>query len=523
MCRKKILEKFLAIILIFTLTFANFAFITKSYASSFAEVLFGVTSDTGSKSVRFDAYFDIEGEHCPSVISDVNYNSLFINMDLDVKDKGYLKDAKIEFVEGEEGKNINFVVKEDITEETEKTQDNDTNSDEQNIASEENENQGENQEQVNEKPDGEETSNENSENAEESNENQNVEQNESSEANSEEDNNEETNSEENNNEVEGENSKEDVQNDFEVEGQENTEEVAGIEEENTVEDLIELEEHIDKFEENVFYLNQIDATSEMRIQVPIEYQNEQYINEDKVSGETLVVFSGVYVNNKGEEVEVSKQVKLFLGWKDNRNVDLSEGITKYIDYGQGIILQTVEKVDNREKGNTLPVRDTELEITAPILKDAKPSKISVVANTTKGINGEEASSINFGEDNWNYNEEENKLRIKVENEKQKVEVNYHPDEYLQDSEKEIVEEERYYNGSGINEFLVTYTYENINTDESLTVNSNVTAKMTTVSGENQEKSNIVTNSKDYNYELGETTGDIVSLNIESNKKEISKA
>ena len=48
--------------------------------------------------------------------------------------------------------------------------------------------------------------------------------------------------------------------------------------------------------------------------------------------------------------------------------------------------------------------------------------------------------------------------------------------------------------------------------------------MTTVSGvESEENINIVTSNKEYNYELAGTTGDIVSLNIENKKEEISKA
>ena len=130
----------------------------------------------------------------------------------------------------------------------------------------------------------------------------------------------------------------------------------------------------------------------------------------------------------------------------------------------------------------------------------------------------------FTDENWSYNEEENKLTIKVNNEKQLVEVKENEEEFLQ-VEGEVVEEERYYNGSGIDEFLVTYTYKDLEIeDESITVNSNVTAKMTTLSGvESEDNINIVTNSKEYNYELTGTTGNIVSLNIENKKQEISKA
>ena len=111
MRKNKILEKLLAIILIFTLTSANFMFVTKSFASSFAETLFGMKSDTGHKNVEFEAYFGTEEEKETSVISDVNNEELAISMDLNIKETGYLKDAKIEIAETEEGKGLNFKLK----------------------------------------------------------------------------------------------------------------------------------------------------------------------------------------------------------------------------------------------------------------------------------------------------------------------------------------------------------------------------------------------------------------------------
>ena len=111
MLKNKILEKLLAIILIFTLTFANFAFVTEAYASSFAESILGLTSDTGHKNIGFTAYFGTEENDEASVISDVNNQELTIGMSLSVQDSGYLKDAKIAIVETEEGNGLNFKIK----------------------------------------------------------------------------------------------------------------------------------------------------------------------------------------------------------------------------------------------------------------------------------------------------------------------------------------------------------------------------------------------------------------------------
>ena len=79
MSKNKILEKILAIILIFTLTSANFAFVTKSYAT-FAGGIFSGKSDTGNKNVEFEAYFKTGDEKAASAMSDGNNKDLVIGM-----------------------------------------------------------------------------------------------------------------------------------------------------------------------------------------------------------------------------------------------------------------------------------------------------------------------------------------------------------------------------------------------------------------------------------------------------------
>ena len=88
MCRNKILEKLLAIILIFTLTFANFAFVTESLATSLVETLFGSNAETGSKNVEFEAYFGSSEGKETQVVSDVNNEELTINVNLGVYESG---------------------------------------------------------------------------------------------------------------------------------------------------------------------------------------------------------------------------------------------------------------------------------------------------------------------------------------------------------------------------------------------------------------------------------------------------
>ena len=205
MLKNKILEKLLAIVLIFTLTFANFAFVTKSYAG-FVETLFGGESSTGNKNVEFEAYFGTEDE--TSVISDVNNNDVKLNLMLNVQKSGYLKDAKIEFAKNEETGKLNFEV--------------------------------------------------------------------------------------------------------------------GVQE--------KLPDYVRLFENNTIYLNQIDTESEVKMEVPIEYKNEEYVSEEKAASESKVVFTGTYVNEEGEEEEVTKEENEYSNIFKGKNVIAihAESIQNYL-------------------------------------------------------------------------------------------------------------------------------------------------------------------------------------------------
>ncbi len=437
MRKNKILEKLLAIILIFTLTSANFMFVTKSFASSFAETLFGMKSDTGHKNVEFEAYFGTEEEKETSVISDVNNEELAISMDLNIKETGYLKDAKIEIAETEEGKGLNFKLK----------------------------NTGSRPVIVEENSDS--------------------------------------------------NPFLDV-----LESEENNDET--VVEEN---DEVILPEGVQSIEDNVITLQQVNSNNELQFNLPIEYKNESFVNENKFSNDCLVKFTGIYVDDDGEENEISKEYTLNVSWKDERDVRVSSSVEKYIDYEKGVILQTLVRVDNSSDRKTLPVKESSVTIDVPNYLDARPSNITVVANNTMATNGQTPETINFGTDNWYYNQDENKLVITVNNEKQLVTVDEYEEEYLKEADKEIIEEERYYNGSAYDEYLITYTYSDVTApQEPVVISSNIEAKMTTFSGvESEEFINIVTNNNNYEYSLDGKTGDIVSLYIETETGDVSKA
>lgn len=479
MLRNSISKKALAILLIFTLTSANFLFVGKSYATSFVDAFFA-SSDTGHKNVEFVAYFGNEDEKTNSITSDVNNEQLSIAVDLDVKDSGYLKDAKIEVKEAEEGKGLNFELGK-VQERVEKIEDELPEEVEANPAAEE-----------------------------ELKNSLNVNQ----EVGEQEDPSKESLLDALNPEAGI------VSND----GQFESVEVTADSDDMEAESQVDLPEVVQGVEENVISLRQINNSSKINLTLPISFENERFLNENQLSKDCKVVFSGIYVDDDGDEIEVSKEIDLNVSWKDQRDVRIITTAEKYIDFGKGIILQTLVEIDSTTSKNTLPVKETEIDIDVPMIGDKKPSNVTVVANSLLGTNGQSVGEVNFDENNWNYNEEENKLNLKVSNEKQLVEVNNFENEYLKDADREIVEEERYYNESGKDQFLITYTYLDVKAEGEITLDSNINAKVSTFSGvENEGNYNLIENSNKCEYKLQGQTGEIVSLDIENVTEDMSKA
>lgn len=389
-------KKLLAMFLIFTLTFSNFAFASNGFIS-----LFGNSS--ADDNVEFSAYLTNGDETSTQLVSDVNNENLSIKMQLDVKDSGYLKDGEVKIV-AEDGEELNFKIKTESEEETE---------------------------------------------------------------------------------------------------------------------IENLSDKIQSLEDNVIKLRKIESSSEeVEILLPIEYNQEKYITESKLLEKSKVILSGVYVDKDGDENEISSEVELTLAWEDEREVRVDNDVTKYVKFSDdGIILQTMVKVDSSTEENSLPIKSTELNIDVPTINDVAPTEIAVVANTTEGTNGKTVGEVEFSNDNWLYDEIEKKITINVTNEKELVEIN-ETEEYLKE-DKEVKEEERYFSGSGTDEYLVTYVYRNAELTDEINVTLKANANVTMFSGI-EEDGITVSSENEKEFTLTTQTGNIVSYDIQNKSESVSK-
>lgn len=231
---------------------------------------------------------------------------------------------------------------------------------------------------------------------------------------------------------------------------------------------------VQSFENNNVELVQMNAGSEATITFPIYYSNSQYVELDNVSKSNIIRFEGTYVDDE-QEISVSKEVNLTLSWEDNREVAVSSEVSKYVNFSidgtNGVILQTLIKADNTTENNTLPVENSTINVEVPTVNGVKPETVKVVASSLMATTGKNIDEIQFGTDNWSYDSETNQLNINVTNNPELVSLQNEDDVLIDETAEQV---EAYFAGSGTDEYLVTYIYKNVSL-ENVELTSNITS------------------------------------------------
>lgn len=250
-------------------------------------------------------------------------------------------------------------------------------------------------------------------------------------------------------------------------------------------------------------LNHVNSGTEAVLEIPIKLNFTELMEINKLNKNSLVTLRGIYVDEKGEETQISKSIKLNMAWDLETELNIEQSVTKYVPYefdGQtGLILQVLVKAKQNREDIAMPVKSTELKISVPKIAENLPEKVIVSANNTMATNG---NKVEFTNNNWDYNEEDETITIKTPGFAQNSSV---------------------WSGVGVDEYFVTYiysseVYEAILNNE-LALHSTVEGKMELYS---KDGTTVKTASSDSDVVLSEKIGDIVTYNIEANQKELSK-
>ena len=163
--------------------------------------------------------------------------------------------------------------------------------------------------------------------------------------------------------------------------------------------------------------NQINSGNNVVKSINISADKQDQIDENMLSKDNSITFNGTYVNANGEEEKVSKTIVIHTGWKtDAGKAVVSYETIKYIPYvsneGNKLIIQG--KITSGLETSILPIKSTQIRLTAPQINNEYPESVTVIANNTSATNGDE-TGLYFTQDNWTYDNQTGKIEINVNN------------------------------------------------------------------------------------------------------------
>lgn len=156
-------------------------------------------------------------------------------------------------------------------------------------------------------------------------------------------------------------------------------------------------------ENNKILLNKLNNGSDIVIELPIEILRKESVSDDYFGKEVTTKFTGTYVDGNGKENNIEKEVVNKLAWSGTAEAELTVEATKFIPYvtdgNYGVMLQT--KVNSKVKDNSLPIKNTNLQISAPTINNMKPTSVTVIATKTEATNGK-TDGLDFNNSNYTY-------------------------------------------------------------------------------------------------------------------------
>ena len=187
-----------------------------------------------------------------------------------------------------------------------------------------------------------------------------------------------------------------------------------------------LSDGISKIENNVIYLNQINAGESKELEVGIELIKDEQFDLNLINMESEISIEGVYRDSTQKDISIKS--------KKNVNLKLVSSYTvaeDSIELSQKVITNKILKFNGEDKriiqikinsgikDNLFPISNSIINIQTPKISDKYPEKVFVNSNDVLATNGKMLS-----EENWTYNEETGVIDVNVENQKENNKVSW---------------------------------------------------------------------------------------------------
>ena len=167
-------------------------------------------------------------------------------------------------------------------------------------------------------------------------------------------------------------------------------------------------DYIDRVENNIIYLRQINAEETVNIEVGIEYLEDNEIPVSTLTEQSTVKLNGLYTSSRGNvEINSGSNVKVTWIIPEGTKAELA---TKLQTNSVYLVNEQNKKVvqfliSSKLSNNAYPIKNTEIKATIP----EGATNVIVQKRTTMSTNGEKEFTVS------NYSTENNLLTISVNN------------------------------------------------------------------------------------------------------------
>ena len=267
--------------------------------------------------------------------------------------------------------------------------------------------------------------------------------------------------------------------------------------------ILDASKKVQKTENNKIELKQINEGENVELAITIGNTTTETMNLLEISKDSKVILKAIYVDEKGKEIEIEKEIMLNISWTGIYENEISSELVKHTNFikegKEKILVQVLTKTGLKQCANKLPIKETNINVTIPLLAGVKPEEILVVAKNTVGTNGAVEGQAEIQEQNINKDIQNGIITVKIENKE----------------ENGIV-----WNGQGQDELLFTYIYNKEDIKEEITTfSSKINSQITTY---NATETNQSVAELDAVYDLTTAAGNVVSLSANTTSTELNK-
>lgn len=251
-------------------------------------------------------------------------------------------------------------------------------------------------------------------------------------------------------------------------------------------------------ETNTIILNQINKGESVILKLPIVMNADSDFDVENLDKISSVILEGTYTNNNGNDVNISKTIKVNAKMTANATSSIEAEVRRYVPFDigdkNGVVLQI--SVKSNIVDNVLPVKEEKIEIEIPKINNVDPERVSLSAKSTKATNGElERAFV----ENVDYTYENGKVLLTVNNEK---------------DENNIISWEK----GCEDEVLVTCIYD----ENAIVEETNITLKADNSIIVYDNEDTVINGNVEKNVTLNEKIREIVTYNMETKNTPISK-